>query len=193
MIYWTTIFGHRNGSGGYRIYTGVPGGYRNPPGGYWASWAQLVEEERRPRGSRAPLPPSPNWTRRGGGAPLSFPPLSFPLLSYSHLEGGSPTPGGSRTPHGARQGWPAPSPSSTPLYTGREAPPRDTTIDPLDLLAVCGAPSTIIHLDNIIAVLRRSTASVEHHHRHHAVMLTKLSLKARLDRSSRDVIELNVC
>ena len=54
-------------------------------------------------------------------------------------------------------------------------------------------PSTIFHLGHIVAVLRRSPASVEHHHRHHAVVLTELSLKARLDRSSRDVIELNVC
>ena len=34
---------------------------------------------------------------------------------------------------------------------------------------------------------------LEHHHRHHAVVLTKLSLNTRLDRSSRDVIGLNVC
>ena len=54
-------------------------------------------------------------------------------------------------------------------------------------------PSTIIHLDNIVAVLRQSPASVEHHHRHHAVVLTELSLDTRLDRSSRDAIELNVC
>ena len=54
-------------------------------------------------------------------------------------------------------------------------------------------PSTIIHLDNIVAVLRRSPASVEHHHRHHAVVLTKLSRDTLLDRSSRDVIGLNVC
>ena len=54
-------------------------------------------------------------------------------------------------------------------------------------------PSTIVRLDNIVAVLRRSPASVEHHHHHHAVVLTKLSLNTRLDRSSRDVIELNVC
>ena len=33
-------------------------------------------------------------------------------------------------------------------------------------------PSTIIHLDHIVAVLRRSPASVEHHHRHHTVVLT---------------------
>ena len=54
-------------------------------------------------------------------------------------------------------------------------------------------PSTILHLDNIVAVLRRSPATVEHHHRHHAVVLTELSLDTRLDRSLRDVIELNVC
>ena len=42
-------------------------------------------------------------------------------------------------------------------------------------------PSTILHLDNIVAVLRRSPASVEHHHRHHAVVLTKLSLDPLLD------------
>ena len=58
---------------------------------------------------------------------------------------------------------------------------------------MCGAPSTIFHLGHIVAVLRRSPASVEHHHRHHAVVLTKLSLNTRLDRSSWDVTELNVC
>ena len=45
LIYWTTIFGHQNGSGGYQIYTGVPGvtgttppggggGYKGPTGAY---------------------------------------------------------------------------------------------------------------------------------------------------------------
>ena len=28
----TTMFGHRKGSGRFRAYTGVPGGYRNPRG-----------------------------------------------------------------------------------------------------------------------------------------------------------------
>ena len=54
-------------------------------------------------------------------------------------------------------------------------------------------PSTIFHLGHIVAEFRRSPAPVEHHHRHHAVVLTELSLKARLDWSSRDVIEMNVC
>ena len=69
----------------------------------------------------------------------------------------------------------------------------DTTIDLLISYPCAVPPSTILHLDNIVAVLRRSPASVEHHHRPHAVVLTKLSLNTRLDRSSRDVIGLNVC
>ena len=79
-----------------------------------------------------------------------------------------------------------------PLYTGAGGTPETQQLI-IDLLAVCGAPSTIVHLDNIVAVLRRSPASVEHHRRHHAVVLTKLSLNTRQDRSSRDVIGLNVC
>ena len=51
----------------------------------------------------------------------------------------------------------------------------------------------MIHLDIIIEVLRRSPASVEHHHCHHTVVLRKLSPNTRLDRSTRDVTELNVC
>ena len=42
-------------------------------------------------------------------------------------------------------------------------------------------PSTIV-LDNIVVVLRRSPATVEHQDRHHAVVLTELSLEALLDR-----------
>ena len=53
--------------------------------------------------------------------------------------------------------------------------------------------STIVLLDNIVAVLRRSPATVEHQDRHHAIVLTELSLDTRLGRSSRHVIELNVC
>ena len=53
LIYWNVIFGHRMSSGGYQINTGETGRLPEPPGGYWASWAQVVEEERRPaRGAR---------------------------------------------------------------------------------------------------------------------------------------------
>ena len=54
-------------------------------------------------------------------------------------------------------------------------------------------PSTIFHLGHIVAEFRRSPAPVEHHHRHHAIVLMKLSLNVLLDRSSRDITELNVC
>ena len=32
LIYWMKVFGHRNGFGTFRIFIGVPRGYRNPPG-----------------------------------------------------------------------------------------------------------------------------------------------------------------
>ena len=85
-----------------------------------------------------------------------------------------------------------PHPLLDPLYTGAGGTPRHKLIHVILFLAVCGAPATII-LDNIVVVLRRSPATVEHQDRHHAIMLTELSLDTRLDRSSRDVIELNVC
>ena len=54
-------------------------------------------------------------------------------------------------------------------------------------------PSTIFHLGHIVAVPRRSPASVEHHHRHHTVLLTELIPDTLLDRCPGIVIELNVC
>ena len=45
--------------------------------------------------------------------------------------------------------------------------------------------------DGVVTVLK--PCDVEHQDRHHAVVLTELSLDTRLDRSSRDIIELNVC
>ena len=60
------------------------------------------------------------------------------------------------------------------------------------VLAVCSAPSTIV-LDNIVAVLRQSPATVVHQDRHHAVVLTELFPDTLLDRSPGIVIELNVC
>ena len=54
-------------------------------------------------------------------------------------------------------------------------------------------PSTIFHLGHIIAEFGRSPAPVEHHHRHHAVVLTELIPNTLLDRSPGIVTELNVC
>ena len=141
---------------------------------------------------RAPSPSSLNLTRRGQRPPflLSFSP--FLLLSYSNREGEVLLPVGVGLLMGRAKGGRPPPPPPL-LYIRGGAHPLETQQLIIDLLAVCGAPSTIVHLDNIVAVLRRSPASVEHHHRHHTVVLTKLSLNTRLDRSSRDVIELNVC
>ena len=52
---------------------------------------------------------------------------------------------------------------------------------------------TCVLLGHIVAVLRRSPATVEHQDRHHAVVLTELLPEALLDRSPGSVIELNVC
>src|SRR3954467_14566544 len=51
----------------------------------------------------------------------------------------------------------------------------------------------ILHLDHIVAVLRRSPATVEHQDHHHTVVLTELLPEALLDRSPGSVIELNMC
>ena len=89
-------------------------------------------------------------------------------------------------------GQPPPPPCSF-IYGGRGAP-LDTQVDLRDRsLAVCGAPSTIFHFDHIVAVLRRSPATVVHQDRHHAVVLTELFPSTLLDRSPGIVIELNVC
>ena len=127
-------------------------GYRNPLeaiGPYGPKW------RKRRGGQGAAARPSPQ-VRIGqgwGGAPLSFPPLS-PSLS-------SPNPTRKREgvllPVGvglllARPSWPAASHPSSFIYGGT----LETQQLIIDLLAVCGAPSTIVHLDNTLAVLRRS-------------------------------------
>ena len=141
-----------------RVFFGVPESYGNSPGSIWALLGFRGKREERfgaPQGLvRIGL--------EGGAAPPPSLSSLLPFLdSYSYyLEGGNPTPGGSTTPPWRAFSWPA-APSPLILYIrGQGAPLDTTTIDPLDLLAVCCAPSTIIHLDNIVAVLRRSPASV---------------------------------
>ena len=153
-----------------------------------------MEERRGGQGRAArPSPLVRIGQGEGGGAPLSFLPSTsspLPLLVQHGKKGGVLLPVGVGLLLARLSPWPA-EPPLAPLYTGAGAPLNTQLI--IDLLAVCGAPSTIVHLDNTVAVLRRSPASVEHQHHHHDVMLTKLSLNPRLDRSSRDVIKLNVC
>ena len=111
---------------------GVPGGYRNPPGGKWALVGLYGEEERRPGLGHAPLPPSPNRTRRGGRCPPF--PSSLPPLSPS-------TPNPTRKREGvllpvgvglllARPSLAGRTSPLAPLYTGAGGT-LDTTIDRL--------------------------------------------------------------
>ena len=103
--------------------------------------------------------PNPNW-EGGRPPPLSFlpPSSSFPL-PLQIGKGGVLLPEGVGLPPWARLLLLAGPLLPSFIYRGG-GHPIDTTIDPLDLLAVCGAPSTIIHLGHIVAVLRRSPASV---------------------------------
>ena len=80
------------------------------------------------------------------------------------------------------------------LYIRGQGAPLDTQVDPRDhiLSRVRCPPSTTV-LDNIVAVLRRSPATVVHQDRHHVVVLTELFPNTLLDRSPGIVIELNVC
>ena len=76
-------------TGMVRVYFGVPRGYRNPPGKYWAYMGLSGERGEPARGGARPLQGSPNRTRRRGYGPLS---LSLSFLSppmRKEKEGGS--------------------------------------------------------------------------------------------------------
>ena len=65
-------------------FTGVPGGYWNPPGSQWALLGLSGREEEAAKVGAHPPKPNPNW--EGGRAPFpsSLSPPSF--LSYSKYE-----------------------------------------------------------------------------------------------------------
>ena len=56
--------------------TGVPEGYRNPPGEVMGHIGLSGERGGQQKVGRAPPPPGPNWTRRGGGG--GAPPVLLP-------------------------------------------------------------------------------------------------------------------
>ena len=75
--------------------TGVPEGYRNPPGEIMGLMGLGGERERAGLGQAArPSPSGLNWTRRGAAPPFPFPSLLLPFLllllgkkeSYSRWE-----------------------------------------------------------------------------------------------------------
>src|SRR3954469_19980504 len=128
------MFGHRNGSEWFRIIPECRKGLPEPPGKLWAIMGHEGREKAAPGGGASPPPMrSPNWTRRGGAAPLSFSlSLSFPSPSpiLVGLGKGSPTPTGRRTPPPlARLSRPASLPLA-PLYTGAGGHPKETQVDP---------------------------------------------------------------
>ena len=120
LIYWTTIFGHRKCSGEVSDKTGVPEGYRNPPGKYWALMGLRGERGQQPGGGAPPPMRSPIWTRGGGAAPLSLPLPLFPSpsLFLVGLGKGSPTPTRRRTPPLSLARPIGSRPPLAPLYTG---------------------------------------------------------------------------
>ena len=172
-----------------RVFFGVPESYGNL---YWALMGHTGKERKASKGGRA----TPhNLVRIGlgkGGAPFLLSPSPFPSPTPTRKGGVLLTVGVGLPPMARLSPWPAASPLL--LYIRGQGGTPETQQLILEISLPCAVPpSTILHLDNTVAELRRSPASVEHHHRHHAVVLTKLSLNTRLDRSSRDVIELNVC
>ena len=114
----------------FRVKSGFyrsTGRLRNPPGGIWALVGFSGREERWPGLGRAPLPPSPNRTRRGGRPPLpSLSPLSPSRILFQLGKGGILLPVGvglllARPPPGR------PHPPFDPLYTGAGGTPRHTS------------------------------------------------------------------
>ena len=77
------MFGHRKGSEWFRHFSGVPGGYRNPPGEVIGLMGHKKEAHQPTRGWCAPFGQEAEldkvWV---GAAPLSFSPTppSLPLL-----------------------------------------------------------------------------------------------------------------
>ena len=79
-----TMFGLRKGSRQVRTNTGVPGGYRNPPGSILGLMGPSGRRGEAAKAAARPSPSSPNWTRRGAAPPFLPPLSSFPLShSYS--------------------------------------------------------------------------------------------------------------
>ena len=123
------MFGHRKGSGRFWTDTGVPGGYRDPPGSILGLMGLSGRRGGAARAAARPSPSSPNWTRRGAAAPFFLLLLSpFLPFSYSNKERRSPTPGGSSTSPLARPPWPAASPPLL-LYIRGQGAPLDTQVD----------------------------------------------------------------
>ena len=77
-------------SGGFGHLPECRGGYRNPSGSILGLMGLSGRRGGAARAAARPSPSSPNWTRKGGRRPLSFPlspSLPFPLLLQLGKEG----------------------------------------------------------------------------------------------------------
>ena len=83
-----TMFGHRKGFERVWAYTGVPGGYWNPPGSQWALMGPSGERGQQASGGARPPRPKPNWFRVWGAAPPFLLPSSSFLLLIGIGKGG---------------------------------------------------------------------------------------------------------
>ena len=138
----------------------MPGGLPEPPGRVLGLMGLRGKERGAARVGRAPPPPLVRIGLGEGGRhpPFLLPlPLPFPLLIGVGKRGVLLLLGGGLLLL-ARHRGPAGLPPCSFIYGGRgHLETHKLIIDPL---AVCGAPSTIIHLGHIIAVVRRSPTRI---------------------------------
>ena len=153
-----------------RVFSGVPEGYRNPPGEVMGLIGPYGREGLAARGCCAPPPRESELDKgRGGATPLSFSSsLSLPspfqegiLLGLGALVGLLSLPW--RTPRG--------QPALPPLYT-EEGGASSTQVDSPSRVRRPPPPfrASVIFLESLGEALPESL----HHHRRHAVVLTEL-------------------
>ena len=82
-----TIFGHRNGSEVYRVFTGVPGGLPEPPRGVIGPHGPIVGRAEAGQGVGRPPLAQTEWAR-GVVPPFLLSSLSLPLLLVGIGKGG---------------------------------------------------------------------------------------------------------
>ena len=154
-----------------RVFSGVPEGFRTPPGKLWALLGHTGKRGAGRKGCCAPPLAGPNWTRDWGGAtpPFPSPSLSLPspfqegiLLGLGALVGllslslGAPIGAGQPSIlYIRREGAPLAHKLIIPSRVRRPPPPFR---------------ASVIFSESLGEALPESL----HHHRRHAVVLTEL-------------------